>query len=119
MVVTRYFGGILLGTGGLVRAYSQTTAMAAEAAGRLLMRPCVLCKLECDYADYGKLSSLIPAWGGLVDDAQFGQRVALAFRLPQSALQGGFDRALADATGGRVVCQITGEGYLALDAGSI
>ena len=114
VVVARYFGGILLGTGGLVRAYSQTTTMAAEAAGRVVMRPCALCKIECDYADYGRLSSLIPEWGGKVDDTQFGERVVLIFRLPQKALELGFERALADATGGRIACQITGKGYLSL-----
>ena len=112
IVVTRYFGGILLGTGGLVRAYSQTASLAADAAGRVLMRPCAMCKLECDYADYGRLSSLVPEWGGRVDDAQFAQHVTLSFRLPLDALEGGFHRVLADATGGRVECQTIGKDYL-------
>ena len=114
VIVTRYFGGILLGTGGLVRAYSQTASLAAEAAGRVVMRPCALCRMECDYADYGRLSSLVPDWGGQMDDAQFGERGTLVFRLPQNALVLGFERALADIPGGRVACQITGESYLAL-----
>ena len=113
VVVTRYFGGILLGTGGLVRAYSQAASLAAEAAGCLCMRPCCLCQLTCDYADYGRLSSLIPEWEGSIDDAQFGERVSLEFRLPQTTIERGFERALADATGGRVSCRKVGGGYMA------
>ncbi len=116
VVVTRYFGGILLGTGGLVRAYSQAASLAVDAAGGRWMRPCALCCLECDYADYGRISSLIPEWEGRVDDTQFAQYVTLAFRLPQAAMERGFERALADATGGRVECRVTGEGYLSVDA---
>ena len=118
IVVTRYFGGILLGTGGLVRAYSQAASMAVDAAGLRWMRPCVVCCLECDYADYGRISSLILEWDGCLDDAQFAERVSLAFRLPQSAMERGFERALADATGGRVECRVIDEGYLGTNVDS-
>ncbi len=110
VVVTRYFGGILLGTGGLVRAYSQAASMAAEAAGRIRMQTCYFCRIECDYADYGRVSSLVPEWDGRIDDTVFEENVILSFRLPAEAA--GFDRALADATGGRVTCQRLKEDYL-------
>ena len=53
VVVTRYFGGILLGGGGLVRAYSHATRLAVEKAQVITMAVCKLCALTCDYNQYG------------------------------------------------------------------
>ena len=59
VVVTRYFGGVLLGTGGLSRAYSQAASQAVKAAGRICMRPCAAMEIVCDYAQYGRILPLI------------------------------------------------------------
>ena len=59
IVVTRYFGGVLLGTGGLVRAYSQGAKVALEAGNVVLMQSCAICQAKCSYNQYGKVSSLI------------------------------------------------------------
>ena len=56
VVVTRYFGGVLLGTGGLVRAYSQGSKIALESGGIVLMQSCSLCGVSCSYNRYGKVS---------------------------------------------------------------
>ena len=64
VVVTRYFGGILLGAGGLVRAYSHGASLALSAAQPLTMRMFELAELVCDYNQYGRVSSLIPECGG-------------------------------------------------------
>ena len=53
VVVTRYFGGILLGAGGLVRAYSHGALLAAAAGEIVEMRPCTVVEAVCDYAQYG------------------------------------------------------------------
>ena len=54
-VATRYFGGILLGGGGLVRAYSHTASIALQAAQIITMRECLLLSLTCDYGRYGRV----------------------------------------------------------------
>ena len=101
IVVTRYFGGILLGTGGLVRAYSHAAALALEAGVPVSMGECVRCRLTCAYDQYGRVSALIPEGGGFLDDSQFGAGVEIAFHMEESLL-GGFEKKLADATNGSV-----------------
>ena len=64
VVVTRYFGGILLGAGGLVRAYSHSASIALEAAGIVRMEKCFSCRIKAGYDRYGKLSGLIAECGG-------------------------------------------------------
>ena len=59
VVVTRYFGGILLGGGGLVRAYSHSAAIAVKAAKIIEMKECVLNVLRVDYSRYKKAETII------------------------------------------------------------
>ena len=56
VVVTRYFGGILLGGGGLVRAYSHSAKIGVDSAKIITMAHCVDLAVECDYTFYGKLT---------------------------------------------------------------
>ena len=67
LVVTRYFGGILLGGGGLVRAYSHAAKIAVDAGGIVTRAECSIVKIRCDYTFYGRLASLIPKQGGIVE----------------------------------------------------
>lgn len=82
VVVTRYFGGVLLGTGGLVRAYTQGAKIALEAGNIITMQSCSNMKLECDYGLYGKLSLLISSNNGTVTDTQFTDKTAIYFYTP-------------------------------------
>ena len=107
VVATRYFGGILLGGGGLVRAYGHTASIAVRAAGVVRMVDCALLRLTCAYGDYGRVQGLIPAAGGAVDASDFTDRVTLQLHIPPEALPG-LTARLADATGGR--CTLTEEG---------
>ncbi len=107
VVVTRYFGGVLLGTGGLVRAYSNGAKIALEAGKIITMRECVLCSIDCTYTQYGKLSSLIIALGGTVDDTIFTDNVQIQFHIVPDYL-GGLEKQILDATCGDVTVQ-TGE----------
>ena len=59
VVATRYFGGILLGAGGLTRAYAKAAKIAVDAAGILEMRMCKLLQVGCPYAVYDKLWAAI------------------------------------------------------------
>ena len=114
-VVTRYFGGILLGTGGLVRAYSHAAARAVEAAGRVCMKPCVLMETVCDYAQYGRRLPYIAASGGTVEDTVFAEGVSLRFRLPEDE-SARFEKGLADLTAGTVSARVTGYRHVAYPA---
>lgn len=99
VVVTRFFGGILLGAGGLVRAYSHGASIALEAAHIVTMSPCFEAELACDYASYGRIPQLIDAHSGTVDAADFTEQVSVRFHLPCEAAEK-FREALADATCG-------------------
>ncbi len=101
VVVTRYFGGILLGGGGLVRAYSHTARLAVDAGGRCEMRPCAELRVTCDYAQYGWVAPLIAAAGGTVDDTAFADAVTLRFHLPLDAV-GGLEARLTEQSAGRL-----------------
>ena len=100
VVVTRYFGGTLLGAGGLVRAYSAAAKLAIDAAGEREMTLCSVCSLSCSYTLYGKLPSLIARYGGRVDDTQFADEVSLSFHLPVDSLAG-FNKALSEESAGK------------------
>ncbi|MCH3972518.1 MAG: YigZ family protein [Oscillospiraceae bacterium] len=110
VVVTRYFGGVLLGTGGLVRAYSHAASLALSAAGLLQMKPCLLLKLFCTYSQYGKVAALLPAHGAVIDSTGFTDQVQVSFHLEAAALPA-LTAELADATGGSVLPQTLGETY--------
>lgn len=110
VVVTRYFGGILLGGGGLVRAYSHAASLGIAAAGIVTMRMCVICRLSCDYNQYGRVSALIPERGGSVSDSSFGENVTITFSMTREGLSL-FEPVLADATGGSVRAEILGEEF--------
>lgn len=113
VVVTRYFGGVLLGTGGLVRAYSHGSKIALEAAKPVIMQNCLVCETRCAYNQYGKVSSLIMGLGADVDDTVFESDVLVKFHIKPDLL-GTLNKKLADATSGEVMTQQTDKQYFAV-----
>ncbi len=113
VVVTRYFGGILLGGGGLVRAYSHTAALAVEAAGVAEMRPAFLEEIRCSYTQYGWLAPLVESGGGSIVDTQYTDEVIVRFLL-DTDLQGGFEKQLTERSAGSLTTQILEEQYRAV-----
>ena len=81
IAVVRYFGGVLLGTGGLVRAYGKCASEALNAAGILPMRVCERVNLIVSYASYAALEPLLRTWGYSVEP-EFGEQVTLNCVLP-------------------------------------
>lgn len=79
VVVTRYFGGILLGASGLTRAYSQGCSMAVNAARKMKMCECSRISFSCDYTLYGKVNYALPEYGVIMEKEDFADSVALAF----------------------------------------
>ena len=81
--VTRYFGGVLLGTGGLVRAYTTATARALENAEVVTVRSVVELQVTVDYSLYERASLLIDAAGAKQAAPQFTDRVTLCWQMPE------------------------------------
>ena len=111
--VTRYFGGVLLGTGGLVRAYSHGSKIAVEAAKPVIMQNCLVCEARCAYNQYGKVSSLIIGVGAAVDDTVYESDVLVKFHIKPDLL-GTLNKKLADATSGGVTVEQKDEQYFAV-----
>lgn len=108
VVATRYFGGTLLGTGGLVRAYSHTAKIAVEAGKVITMKLCKILQVACDYNFYGRLNSLIPESGGVIDDTDFADNVTVTFKIPVDDVQN-FDAKLTDLSFGKFKTTQIGE----------
>ena len=101
IVVTRYFGGVLLGTGGLVRAYSQGAKVALESGNVVMMQSCLICQARCSYNQYGKVSSLIMEIGAVIDDTVYEADVLIKFHIKPEYLDK-LNKQLADATSGEI-----------------
>ena len=110
VVVTRYFGGTLLGTGGLVRAYTQAARMAVEAAGIVIRARLMLLSLTMNYSDYQKVLPIIEACRARIDDSEFASDVRLSVAL---LYENGADLAdrIREACSGRVDCREIGERF--------
>ena len=100
-VVTRYFGGILLGAGGLVRAYTKGAKIAIDAAGKSMKRVWSVLYVPCPYSYYERMKLEIEAFDGVLRDTQFGAEVELEILIAQPKAQAFLDRVV-DMTSGTV-----------------
>lgn len=100
-VVTRYFGGILLGAGGLVRAYTKGAKIAVDAAGKSMKRVWSVLYLPCPYSFYERVRLEVEAFGGILQNTEFGAEVELEILLPEAQAQPFLDR-ITDMTSGTV-----------------
>ena len=111
-VVTRYFGGILLGAGGLVRAYTKGAKIAVDAAGKSMKRVWTVLYVPCPYSFYERVRLEAEAFGGIVRKADFGAEVELELLFPETKTQEFLDR-LTDMTAGAVESMEIGQEYRA------
>lgn len=111
-VVTRYFGGILLGAGGLVRAYTKGAKIAVDAAGKSMKRVWTVLYVPCPYSFYERVRLEAEAFGGIVRKADFGAEVELELLFPEAKTQEFLDR-LTDMTAGTVESMEIGQEYRA------
>lgn len=116
-VVTRYFGGILLGGGGLVRAYGTTAKLALDAAGICCMADWQLLALDCEYALLESLRRLVTRVGGTEESVTYAAQVSLQLALPCEQVQA-FHLALTELSGGRVTAMPVGVVRRAVGAAS-
>lgn len=104
-VVTRYFGGVLLGTGGLVRAYTQGAQIAVAAAGVQRMSLYTVALIACPYNLYEIILHLLPDYDCSVEETDYGADVTLTVTLP-AGTEGRLNAALAEATAGQVYAEV-------------
>ena len=112
-VVTRYFGGILLGAGGLVRAYTQSAKDALDAAGISVVRRWVEVLLPCSYAQFERVKLETEKFGGVIADTDYGADIALTVLLPEERAEACLAHLL-DATAGTVEGMVCGERFQAV-----
>lgn len=110
-VVTRYFGGVLLGAGGLTRAYAKSAKDALDAAGKARMRLWSAVTVDCPYPMLERLKLLAAAHGGTVEGTDFGAAVSIRILLPQENAAG-FDTALTELSAGTMTARCEGERFL-------
>ena len=112
-VVTRYFGGVLLGAGPLLRAYQTTAKETLNAAGVSVVRRWVELTIPCGYNLLGKLTQEIPLWEGIVADTEYGADVTIKALLPEGK-EGAFAKRVLDLTSGTVQATVTVESLKAV-----
>lgn len=100
VTVTRYFGGILLGTGGLVRAYSAAAAGAISAAGLVTMTDFTVYEVICSYSEYQRLSDQLSRMGAIDEDSDFGADVTLRVSI-ESERGEELEKAVVEMTSGK------------------
>ena len=111
-VVTRYFGGTLLGAGGLVRAYTKGAKIAIDAAGKSMKRVWTVLYIPCPYTYYERLKLETESFGGIIRDTQFGAEVELEILVAREQAQSFLDK-ITDMTAGTVEGMEVGQEYRA------
>ena len=110
VVVTRYFGGILLGAGGLVRAYTAAAKLAIDEAGIITYEKYSEFRITLNYSDYQKLLAKLPAFNAKIDNTEFGMDVVLdiAMRAPFAER---FELFLKELFNDKIKAEFLGERY--------
>ena len=110
VVVTRYFGGILLGAGGLVRAYSHGAKVALDAAEIVTYEKYAELSLTCSYSDYQKYSVLLPTFNAIIDCTDFSDKVTVLFAIKQTHVDS-LNKKITEMSGGKNSLEIVGERF--------
>ena len=108
-VVTRYFGGILLGAGGLTRAYGKAARDALAAAGVSTLRLWSRGRLHCDYSLLERIKLDIAALSGLVDSIDYGADVTITVSMPEGGFEG-LQQRLTELSAGAITLESLGQG---------
>lgn len=110
VVITRYFGGTLLGTGGLVRAYSSAVKLALENAEIVTMCLCDCLNIICDYSQWERVKKAVEDMSGAVENVDFAADVTLEVSLRKENSQALIE-SLTDLTDGRAKIVAAGEKF--------
>ncbi len=104
VVVTRYFGGVLLGTGGLVRAYSKSVQDCLQKSEIYSMIESTLFSIVCDYADHTRLVNLISSYDGSIDNTDFTDKIEVRFSIKSEFIED-FSKKLSEIFKARLKMQ--------------
>lgn len=110
-IVTRYFGGILLGAGGLTRAYARAAKDAMNVAGKARMQPFAVLRLACPYPMLERIKLLVSAQNGRIECTDFGTAVTLDILLPKEKAAA-FSENLTELSSGTVKAETVEERFL-------
>lgn len=110
IVVTRYFGGVLLGVGGLTRAYSKGARIALAAAEKMHMTTCYVLSVACDYSLYGKIGYLLPQYNIQTLDTDFTDSVEMLLLIRADRTEA-FTKELTELSAGKVVPELVEERF--------
>jgi len=107
-VVTRYFGGVLLGAGGLLRAYTKSAKDALDAGGKSIVRRWIQCEIECSYSAAEKMKLEVISCGCAVEDIEYHSAVTIKALAPEELIDD-FKAHIFDYSAGKTEVIITGE----------
>lgn len=110
IVVTRYFGGTLLGTGGLVRAYTEAAKLALTDAGIHTMQLMQMVSITTNYNDSGKVQYLLNNSVASIDSTDYMADVCFKIAIPVHAY-GKLEKQIVESTSARAVIEVMGEEY--------
>lgn len=110
VVVTRYFGGILLGAGGLVRAYSAAAKLGVDAAGKIFLKPFTVFEMRLNYSVYQKLLKIMADFRVKTVDSDFGEEVYIKGAIPEERFES-FSETLRESTNATVAAMPCGTAY--------
>ena len=111
--VTRYFGGVLLGAGGLVRAYSHTAKLALDSAGISCVRLWYVVESECSYSQFERVKQVVADFGGVIENTDYSQNILITSLIPETAVNDFTDK-LTDISAGSIFSLISGSRYMAV-----
>jgi len=110
VVVTRYFGGTLLGAGGLVRAYSHCSKIAVDAGNIITMALCKILTASVDYAFYERLCTVLNEFGANIENTDFSDKVTVIFTLQEKSVFE-LNKRLVDVSNGMYSINEIGEKF--------
>ena len=118
VVVTRYFGGVLLGTGGLVRAYSKAVQEGLAASTVILKQKGIVLQITTDYTGIGKIQYIAGERSLPILDSEYTDRVVLKLLVSVQEI-GSVENAITEGTNGRAQLKQDGECYYSVIDGEV
>lgn len=110
VVVTRYFGGILLGAGGLVRAYSAAAKAAIDMAGIVTYESYTVMKISCSYSDYQRILPELARVSAVIDDTEYSDNVVVSFAI-RDVYTSLLTEKVREMSAGKISPEIIGKRY--------
>ena len=106
VVVTRYFGGVLLGAGGLIRAYSHASKLAVNSGNIITMAPCKVLKTDVEYSFYERLNILLSDFSANIENADFSDVVTVKFSIKADTVDALSSKLTELSNGKYSLCEI-------------